>query len=371
MRRLGRLVALAIVVVSACSQASTPVAHVSATASPQGSPIRAATPTPAASSTPAASPSGTVLPFPDLPLSTVAFSCRLPIYTEGTVIEDSFITFPDGEISPTPVGTGGMYFDRAFSRWLPVHRSAVSPDGISYAYIEIGQEPDVFYIHMVGVNGDQQKDVSVQESASASGFGAQPQVFDYSANGIYLTEAFEHVWAGVWIFVQPAGPIRKVTDIEVPEVSAGSGIFWYGAVNPADPNPFSTRSSAGILSDEVNRLDLKTNTRTQWLYRPGFGLEVLGVDASGRPLIRVFAPGGGGIGGNDFFDHSASELLLGMSPTSQRSIYKGQLVETLGNPIADSHGVWFGSAQGIYLYTSSGALIKVSDHPGYPANGCF
>lgn len=287
------------------------------------------------------------------------------------MIQDSFITFPDGAISPAPVATGGMYFDRAFSRWLPVVRSAVAPDGTGYAYIEISQEPDIFFIHMVGVNGSQTKDVSIPESASAAGLGAQPEVFDFSADGIYLTEAFEHVWPGVWLFVQPAGPIRKVTDIDVPEVSAGSGVFWFGAVNPADPTPFSSRSSAGILPDEVNRLDLKTNTRTLWLYRPGLDLEVLGVDTLGRPLIRVLAPGGGGIANNDFFDHSASELLLGLSPTFQRSIYKGQLVETLGNPIADSHGVWFGSGQGIYLYTSSGSLIKVSDHPGYPANGCF
>jgi hypothetical protein len=38
--------------------------------------------------------------------------------------------------------------------------------------------------------------------------------------------------------------------------------------------------------------------------------------------------------------------------------------------IADSHGVWFGSRQGIYLYSVAGRLLKVSNQPGYPANGC-
>jgi hypothetical protein len=33
--------------------------------------------------------------------------------------------------------------------------------------------------------------------------------------------------------------------------------------------------------------------------------------------------------------------------------------------------VWFGSPQGIYLYSDAGGLQKVSDQPGYPANGCF
>jgi hypothetical protein len=360
---MSRWMALLAIAIAACSQPSAnPVAHATLSPNPW------VEPGPVVSSSSPSTPSISPIPIADLPLSTVAFSCRLPIYTEGTVIEDSFISFPEDTISPSPVASGGLYFDRAYSRWLPVTRSAVSPDGTGYAYIEMGDN-GVFSVHLVSVQSG--KDISFPETASASGFGAQPQVFDYSADGIYLTQAFEHVWAGVWLFQQPAGSIHQVTDIEVPEVSAGSGVFWYGAVNPADPSPFSTRSSAGILPDEVNRIDIKTSQRSQWLYRAGLGLEVMGVDTAGRPLIRVFAPGGGGIANKDFFDHSASELLLGLNPTSQRSIYKGQLVETLGNPIADSHGVWFGSEQGIYLYTSSGALIKVSDHPGYPANGCF
>ena len=38
--------------------------------------------------------------------------------------------------------------------------------------------------------------------------------------------------------------------------------------------------------------------------------------------------------------------------------------------ISDSHGTWFGTDQGIYLYTGT-VLMKVSNQPGYPANGCF
>lgn len=369
MSGVGRLVVL-VLVLSACSQqARNPVAHASANPSQLSSPNAIASQAPTASATPIASPTSTALPFPDLPLSTVAFSCRLPVYRQGSTIEDSFISFPANTVTVDPNGKNGMYLDRAYSRWLPVPRTAVSPDGAGYTYIEIGQEPDIFFIHLVGVVSG--KDVAIRESASASGFGAEPQIFDYSADGVYLTEAFEHVWPGVWLFQQPIGPIHKVADIEVPEISAGSGVFWFGAVNAADPSPFSTRSSAGILPDEVNRLDLKTGTRSQWLYRSGVDLEVLGVDTSGRPLIRVLVPGGGGIGGSDFFNHSESELLLGLNTTSQRSIFKGQLVDTLSGPIADSHGVWFGSDQGIYLYSDAGGMQKVSDHPGLPANGCF
>jgi hypothetical protein len=58
-------------------------------------------------------------------------------------------------------------------------------------------------------------------------------------------------------------------------------------------------------------------------------------------------------------------------PTKQKTIHKGPLAWTLVYPIADSHGIWFGSQQGIYLYSDNIGLQKVSDQPGCPANGCF
>lgn len=362
MRRWIAIPAFALI---ACAQqGANPVASDTASPAQVVSPVFSASPTPAISPTLAA------LPFPDLPVTTVAFSCRLPIYQPGSTIEDSFISFPSGSVAIDPNGKNGMYFDRAYSLWLPVPRSAVSPDGGGYAYIENG-DPGVFFIHIVGVNSNQSKDTAFRESASASGFGAEPEIFDYSADGIYLTEAFEHVWPGVWWFDQRTLLIHKVADIQTPEVSAGSGVIWFGAVNPADANPLSTGTSAGILPDEVNRLDAKTGSQAQWLYRPGIGLEVLGVDTSGHPLIRVLTGIMPSAPKSDPINHSASELLIALDDKTQRSIYKGQLVETLSMPVADSHGVWFGSDQGIYLYSGSGGLQKVSDHPGYPANGCF
>ena len=252
-----------------------------------------------------------------------------------------------------PNGKNGVYFDRAYSRWVPVPRSSVSPDGAHYAYVEMGQSDEF------------------RELASATCISPQPGIFDYSTEGIYLVQGFEYIWPGVFLFDPGTSSIRKAADVETAEVIAGGGVLWFGQVNSTDPSPFSTRSAAGIFSNEVDRLDLKTSLRAQWLYRPGEGLEVLGVDSSSRPLIRVVAPGNGGISSSDFFNHSDSVLLLGLDSTSQRSIYKGQLVESLGDPVADSHGVWFGSDQGIYLYSQSGGLQKVSDHHGYPANGCF
>jgi hypothetical protein len=56
------------------------------------------------------------------------------------------------------------------------------------------------------------------------------------------------------------------------------------------------------------------------------------------------------------------------SPTQAKVI---GLPQSYNQLIADSHGVWFGGPQGIYLYSDAGGLKKVSNQPGYPSNGCF
>jgi hypothetical protein len=343
MRRL--VIALALLLV-ACSQAN-------------GKPAAAVvTPTkPVTSST----PSGKGLPSPtptstiDLPLATVAFSCRLPIYTDGSVIEDSFITFPDGGISPTPVGTGGMYFDRAYSRWLPVPRREVSPDSAGFAYVDYNGTD--FILHVITVASGKEVQIPLTNQA----FNGEPDVLDYSADGIYLENGFEHLLAGLWLVNPSTGAMRQLSKDVYPVFSAGNGIIWVQTVNPADPFPVITASSVGTLPDEIDRVDLKTGTNEEWLYMPGKGLSLMGLDSRGLPLIET------ALWGAD----ANARMWLVAAPDSPTSIYKGGLVQSLSGGIADSHGVWFGSRNGIYLYTNPGYLVKVSDQPGYPANGCF
>jgi hypothetical protein len=98
---------------------------------------------------------------------------------------------------------------------------------------------------------------------------------------------------------------------------------------------------------------------------------IVGLDVQGHPLIHAYVGNPQALPKTDPIDHSATELLVGRDPTSQKTIYKGPLAETLSSPVADSHGVWFGSAQGIYLYSDANGLQKVSNQPGYPANGCL
>lgn len=334
--------------------------------SPSG-PIAGATPSPTASVAPTMQPSPT--PVADLPLTKVDFSCRLPISisTSAGAIrsQNGFVSFPSGGLTVDPSSKGGAYFDRAFSRWLPVARSAVSLDGAHYAFVDLGD--GFFNVHVVEVRTG--KDHVLREKVA--GFSFQPFVLDYASEGIYIGQGFERIQPGLWLVAPTTGAIRKVSNVDGLQVSAGGGVFWSGEINPADPNPIRVPSSAGTLADQIDRVDIRSGRQVVWLYLPGKGVSVVGLDIHGRPLIAVYSGQAQVPPENDPVDHSATQLLIALDAKTQRSIYKGQLVESLGGAISDAHGVWFGSQQGLYLYSEAHGLQKVSDQPGSPANGCF
>jgi hypothetical protein len=303
-------------------------------------------------------PSGKGLPSPtptstiDLPLAVLPFNCRLPISTPDG--QGAFISLTQGNVSFDPKGTGDYYYDRAFSKWVPVPRSAVSPDGAHYASAETGQ--DEFLVHVVDVASGQ--DHVFHESAAE--LNAPPIVIDYSPEGIYLGEAFEHLLGGLWLVNPTTGAMRQISSTVLP-IAITPGAVWVEALNPADRNPVVTGSSAGTLPDEIDRVDLTTGEQQAWFYQPGTGVRIVGFDLSGHPLVDT---SGWGI-------DPAAELFIARAPATRKSIYKGVVVQSMGGGIADVHGVWIGSAQGIYFYSDANGLQKVSNQPGYPANGCF
>jgi hypothetical protein len=322
----------------------------------------------AASPVPSTQPSPT--PVADLPLTKVDFSCRLPISISvsgaGLPSKNGFVSFPSGAVTIDPAGKGGAYFDRAFSRWLPVARDSVSPDGAHYAYVDLGDQ-GVFNVHVVDLRTG--KDHVLRENGT--GFSFQPFLLDYASEGIYIGQGFERIQRGLWLVSPTTGGMRQVSKVATLQVSAGGGVFWSGEINPADPHPILVPSSVGTLADQIDRVDLRSGTQVVWLYQPGKGLSLVALDIHGRPLIARYSSQTQVPPKTDPIDHSATELLIALDSRTQRLIYKGQLVESLGGAISDSHGVWFGSPQGIYLYSDARGLQKVSDQPGSPANGCF
>jgi hypothetical protein len=351
---------LAALLIAACSNSP----QIAAQPSPSFLPSPSASPLPSDSSSPSPSPVTTPIPF-DLPLSTVNFSCRLSIWTPTGKV--AFVSFPASTVNAETqglrmAGSGwGLYYDRAYSRWLPVSRQAVSPDGKHYAYgMPAPNQKKVSTMHVVDVATGADHVFAAPTGAWYIAYA----VLDYSSDGIYLIIDYE-VSAGLALMNPQTGVIKAVADLPDIQASGGNRIFWVGTVNPADPNPLG---GLGVEPNQIDRFNLGDRTRVAWFYRPSTAPRVIGFDTQGHPFVWA-AHGTDGSIDADY----RGELLLLTSAQSQQFIFKGsgQFFET--SPVvtlSDSHGTWFGTDQGIYLYTGS-VLIKVSNQPGYPGNGCF
>ena len=354
---MRRLVALLAVLLAGCTQASHPAGHPVAqvTVPPSIQPVESPSPSPTEAASPTPTPSS--VPFVDLPLTTLDFSCKLPVTWDDAQLNDFFISFPDRTVTLDP-NSHGVYFDRAFSRWLPVGSYAVSPDGSKYASIEAVNAE--FVLHVVEIVSGKETLIHL----SSQLFTGQPFVFHYSADGIYLTQGVDRLFPGLWLVNPVSGAIQQISNDLYPIDWAGNGVIWTQRINPDDPHPIVTGTSMGTLPDEIDRVDLRTGARTEWLYEPGRWVGIIGLDGQGIPLISSSLRW-------DFSTDVDGAVFLVGAANSKKLIYQGPVAPWLGGGFTDAHGIWIGSQRGIYLYTNSGAIEKVSDHPGGVANGCF
>lgn len=385
-----KLVVSALVVVLISSSCDRPV-PAALRPSPSASPV-AATPT-----SPTLRPNPTYLSrpvtvvTPELPLPTgpLGFSCKLPIYrldsNNPPQSQVGFLSLPDGGVTlqpaptlpagsvvtvdqtgPKPLYPSAFYFDRTFSAWVPVARGAVSPDGSHYAYMSFpALDRGVMSVVAVATG-----DIRTYSATYHPFSYVRYVVLDYAKEGIYLGNAYEGL-GGVSLMDPNGGAIRDLGPYYFYPVMvvAGSAV-WFGSADPADPNP-----APGGLSgapDSVDSYNFISRSQTPWLYLPGTFVQVVAVDASGHPIVLV----GHGSGSSD----DNAELLLLTGPGAAQQIFHGTHAELgsitasisigFSGPIADSHGIWFGSPAGIYLYSPGVGMRKVSDQVGYPGNGC-
>lgn len=330
-------------------------------------------------------PSSAPSPLPSGPLG---FSCRLPIYrldpNTPPQSEVGFLSVPTGSVTlqpapalpadsiagPNTLYPSAFYYDRPFSGWVPAARGSLSPDGRNYAYpIFPARDEEVMRIVDLATGHVRSYPATFAEFKLA-----RYVVVDYAKEGIYMALAYEGPISGLWLLDPNTGAIRKVASLPYLQAIAGSAV-WLGNANPEDPNP----APGGLVAvaDSLNRFDLVTGSQTNWLYRPGTAVQVVALDAAEHPLVLV----------QQGFSDDA-ELLLLTSPGEAKQIVHGTRAELSWitpfssapawwdrampspSPIADSHGVWFGSSTGIYLYSPALGVRKISDQSGYPGNGC-
>lgn len=346
-----RWAVVVILLVAACgSPAGLPAAQTSASSTRIGSP-------------PPVSPEPTNS-LSLLPLTTVDFSCVLPVYGNRGMTTGAFISFPAGTLSPAT--ESGYYYDRAISRWVPVSREAVSPDGRRYAYTDgwTLNPPTAPRLHVV--DAATRKDLRVAMMPDAQPY----HVVDFTSTGIYLVISFEGTAPGVWRFNPATGVVAKVSDGYYQP--AGAGLI--SVIDPSDPNPATSAMTGQPQPNRIDRRDGAGQTVT-WFYKPGYA--VFGVAFAGSTSLLVEA---------DRQDLTptmyTTEFWLVTAPGRQVKLagYSGNgqvpptysdLSNGIRSAIADEHGIWIGGGSSLYLVKPTGHVLRVYGETVYPGNGCF
>ena len=321
-------------------------------------------------------PSSMVSPTPtsppvvagDLPLTTVDFSCRLPVtrYSGGgddTFYSIGFIAFPTATFSPDPndgihsrhaqqdyatdaaptlSGTaqgGPPTYDLAQHRWVPVSSAQLTADGGWYAYSHGLPNSTQIQVNVVNVATATEKvfDVSQPERA---------QVVDFGPAGVYLLlpSALGGAGEGVWLLNPASGAVQRLR-VEQQVMAVRDGYAWVGRIDPRNPPP---QPPEGTVANSIVRVDLQSGAEIAWYYRPGASIYLRGFDSKGKPVIGVVGQG----------SYDAGEIRLVEQPGTQGVlVYSGRL--PFRDPQGDGDRLWFSGATGIYLYTLARGLRKV------------
>lgn len=274
-------------------------------------------------------------------------------------------------IKPYLYGTGGtLTYTRRYGRWLPTTIATLSPDSAHYAYAEITQvSPRRSRIHIVDVPSAVDRLVR-DRVVSDQGFYV---VINYQAEGVYLADIGPsgEGQVGLYLLDPRSGAIRTLAPPNRPSISRagfsliGGGAAWYSDLAPGDQPPHQ-----GI--DPVDRLvryDLKRLFSEPWFRKPGLELEAIGLDGQANPVVTTSAMT------PDASASTSEELWLVTSPGHSSKLYSGPGSKStdfvqFGAPLADDHGLWFGSNKGIYLNTPDGKFPRVSTAVGEVAGRC-
>jgi hypothetical protein len=306
-------------------------------------------------------------PSPATPVSSATpvvdqSPCRIPIAPAGYSAAAGFVTYPDGTFTSdsgaiqgpaqpgVPDGGLGSTYDRRFAKWLPVPPNWVAPDERRYAYGTLysmsNPNPTNLSLHVVDVATGFEKSV-----APGDWF-----VVAFAAAGVYVMRQSANAAASGLSVIDPdTGSIRQITDAGSWTQVAGGAAWGTQAQQPGHPE---------IQLDHLYKVDVATSQMSEsWFARPGMSIYALGNDSLGNVIVQATSS-------------STLEFWLVSEQTgdSPAQIYSGssQGTNSLNSVYAhgDSHGVWFGTQSGLYLYPFRGAVVKVTSNPGQVAGTC-
>jgi hypothetical protein len=339
------LAVLGVLVVTACG---TVPAVATLPRSDGASSSRTSSPTSVAN--PPASSSRTLPPPSMAPLVPVNLDCRLPVWwgPYGAPTYAGFLSFPMQTLAQDSTApAGSTFYDRAYSKWLPTTRNAVSTDGSRYAYAE-GNAVSLASQGKLHV-------VDVATGADHVIYSGSPvfHVIDFASEGIYLTPSAPDLEQGLWL-MNPSDGQPKLISSTILRPTVGNGAAWGLGFNSADPNP----GLAGMIGpqNEVLRYDLSNGSATPWLYQPGASFEILGLDYSGNLFL------------DDQVDQNTFEIWEVDADAASRVVYfdgNYQALKPAPSDMAavDSYGTWFngrtlGTEVGTSVWLATGGRLQ-------------
>lgn len=328
----------------------------------------------------------------------LGFSCRLPVLAGASA---GFISFPGGNVtldhavSLNPYKGGYAYgytYDQAVKRWVPVQRSALSPDGRSYSYLA----------QTTGIPGEQATlSLRTRDIASGkdhviwegSGSPMGPNQVTWLPGGIYFSaylspaggqmqkgSAYPAIYVAdpnhpgaprrVGPNPEPQPPAPGQSNYYGPDVFTlvGGGAAWgMGNRVPKEPPQANKAPAPGTYGpDRILRMDLADGAVSTWYKAGGTELvSLMGLDQRGRPILSLFVP----MQKPDSPPPTAYEpppphLMLLTGPDQTVELVAGNSsFHYAGAPFADTHGLWFGSWNSIWLYTETNGLRQVANIP--------
>ena len=326
-----------------------------------------ASPTVPASSTPLASPTASASAatpstlVPPSPTATGAYRCRLPVWGEAFALQANqargysggLIGIPGGSFTLAqetvsnvpPEQVSGWTYSQSLSRWLPVRRQAVSPDGIDYAWIEYASTNQRVHV----IDGSSK----VDRVLVGSGDFDRPV---WQSDGLYAVHHLigtdsSHGLARIDITT------GKVIEIPVPQLTGAHGDWtvasqaaWATDWTPGNPPMFG-------LNNRVQRYDLATGQLTTWYYSASQNVSLYSFTPTGLPIVEV----------DDISDTQFSSAVVAIldKPNSiARSIAVPGLSTnaTLGlDVMPDAGGLWLLHFNGgVWWVPSNGPAEKVS-----------
>ena len=232
----------------------------------------------------------------------------------------------------------GLTHVKALNKWVPVPRSAVSPDGLKYAYF------DGTSFHVVRSGAPE-----LLVNPPAAGLpDAKWVILATENNGLYVRCAGAFCASnGLW-WLPYTG--TSVTVASSGYWTATDGKYAYGT-------PSTTVGEAW-----VQRLELSTGARNTMFSLPNVDLSAVGVTDAGRVVVLATPlRGSSQPGPTQLWMAGTGEPLKIFESASGATGTSGFAVFSL---VADTMGTWIATSKGLYLYSQAAGLELASPVAG-------